>query len=62
VFSSNAGRAYLVLGRALQAQGKLDQAHAAFRSAAEHLQSTLGPDHLETRSARELAEVAPQRQ
>jgi serine/threonine-protein kinase len=60
-FSCNTGRAYLALGRALQSQGKLDQAHAAFRSAAEHLQSTLGPDHPDTRSARQLAESETQR-
>jgi serine/threonine-protein kinase len=54
-FSSNLGRAYLALGRGLQAQGKPDQARVAFRSAAEHLQSTLGPDHPDTRRARQLA-------
>jgi eukaryotic-like serine/threonine-protein kinase len=52
--SCNLGRAYLTLGRALQAQRKRDQARAAVRSAAEHLQSTLGPDHPETRAARQL--------
>jgi serine/threonine protein kinase/tetratricopeptide (TPR) repeat protein len=56
MFSSTLGHAYLVLGRALQAQGKRDEAHTAFLSAAEHLQSTLGPDHSETRSARQMAE------
>jgi len=54
-FSSNLGRAYLTLGRALQAQGKRDEAHASFRSAAEHLQHALGPDHPDTRSAQQLA-------
>jgi tetratricopeptide (TPR) repeat protein len=61
-FSSNIGRAYLNLGRALQAQGKSEEARAAFRSAAENLQNTLGPDHPDTRSARQLAESEPQRQ
>lgn len=56
MFSSTLGCAYLALGRALQAQGKHDEAHTAFLSAAEHLQSTLGPDHPDTRSARQLAE------
>jgi serine/threonine protein kinase len=57
-FSSNLGRAYLSSGCALQAQGKREEARAAFRSAAEHLQNTLGPDHPDTRSARQLAEGA----
>jgi hypothetical protein len=39
----------------LQAQGKDDQAEAAFQSATEHLQHTLGDDHPDTRSARILA-------
>ncbi|MBZ5574111.1 MAG: protein kinase [Acidobacteriia bacterium] len=56
-FSSNLGRAYLALGRGLQAQGKPDQARVAFRSAAEHLQNAVGPDHLDTRSAQQLAEL-----
>jgi len=43
-------------GRALQAQGKRDEARAAFRSASEHLQTTLGPDHPNTHIARQLAE------
>jgi tetratricopeptide (TPR) repeat protein len=59
-FSSNLGHAYLSLGRALQARGKREEARAAFRSAAEHLQNTLGPDHPDTRSARQLAETDAQ--
>jgi serine/threonine-protein kinase len=55
-FSSRLGRAYLALGRALQSQGKLDEAQAAFRSASEHLQSTLGRDNSDTRSAQQLTE------
>jgi eukaryotic-like serine/threonine-protein kinase len=53
-FSSTLGRAYLALGLALQAQGRRDEARTAFRSAAEHLQSALGPDHPEAHSARQL--------
>jgi serine/threonine-protein kinase len=60
IFSMNVGRAYLALGRALQAQGKPDEAHAAFRSAAEHLEKTLGPDHPDSRAARQLASLGPQ--
>jgi serine/threonine protein kinase len=56
MFSSTLGHDYLALGRALQAQNKSDEAHTAFLSAAEHLQSTLGPDHPDTRTARQLAE------
>jgi len=58
-FSSHIGHAYLNLGRALQAQGKTEEARTAFRSAAEHLQSTLGPDHADTRSAHQLANMGP---
>jgi serine/threonine-protein kinase len=56
VFSSKLGRGYLALGRALQAQNKRSEARAAFLSAAEHLQNSLGADHPDTRSARQLAE------
>lgn len=59
-FSSNLGHAYMAVGRCLQAQGKLDQARTAFRSAAEHLQNAVGPDHPDTRSARQLAELDTQ--
>jgi serine/threonine-protein kinase len=58
MFSSTLGHAYLALGRTLQAQGKREEASTAFRSAAEHLQSTLGADHSDTKSALELAEFA----
>jgi tetratricopeptide (TPR) repeat protein len=42
-FSSSVGRAYLSLGRALQAQGKNGEAHAALQSAVERLRNALGP-------------------
>jgi tetratricopeptide (TPR) repeat protein len=54
-FSSAIGHVYLILGRVLQAQKKQQQAGAAFRSAAEHLQKTLGADHPDTRLALQLA-------
>jgi tetratricopeptide (TPR) repeat protein len=60
-FSSFVGRAYLNVGRSLQSQGKRDEAQAAFRSAAEHLLNTLGPDHREARNALRLAESQDQR-
>jgi hypothetical protein len=56
-FSSVIGQAYLTLGRAVQAQGKGGEANAAFRSAAEHFQNTLGADHPDTRSALQLINV-----
>jgi len=55
-FSAHLGRAYLALGRSLSALGKEEEAHAALRAAVEQMQSALGPDHAETRSARQLAE------
>jgi eukaryotic-like serine/threonine-protein kinase len=55
--SSSTGRAYLALGRALQSQGKPQEAHTAFRAAAEHLKDTLGANHPDTRSARQQAEL-----
>jgi len=50
--SSIIGQAYLNLGRALRAQEKHEDAGAAFRSAVENLQSTVGSNHPDTRSAR----------
>jgi tetratricopeptide (TPR) repeat protein len=59
-FSVIVGRAYLALGRALQAQGRPQDAQAAFRSAAENFEKTLGADHADSRTARELASPGPQ--
>jgi serine/threonine protein kinase len=58
-YSCYVGDAYLALGRALQAEGKHDEALQAFRSAAKHLAKTLGPDHPDTRAARQLAGLEP---
>jgi eukaryotic-like serine/threonine-protein kinase len=49
------GLAYLTLARALQAQGKPNEARVAYASALEHLGPTLGTDHPETREASEKA-------
>ncbi len=49
--SSILGHAYLALGLALQAEGKSEDARSAFASAAQHLQTTLGPDHADTVTA-----------
>ncbi len=54
ILSSDLGFDYLALGRALQAQGNRSAAHDAFASAVQHLEPSLGPEHSETRSAREL--------
>jgi tetratricopeptide (TPR) repeat protein len=54
VLNVRAGRAWLALGRALRTDGKHDEAGAAIRSAVEHFQDALGPDHRETRVARQL--------
>jgi tetratricopeptide (TPR) repeat protein len=62
VFSSYLGHAYYALGLALQGQGKSEEARAAFRSAVEYLQATLGPGHPDTRSARQLATSETQHQ
>jgi tetratricopeptide (TPR) repeat protein len=61
-YSLYVGRAYLALGRALQAQGGKDEAQAAFRSATEHLEHAVGTDNPETRAAQQLAESAPPRE
>jgi len=58
--SSDIGQAYCTLGRAQLAQGKPEEARAAFRSALENLQNTLGPDHPDTRNARHLVELETQ--
>jgi tetratricopeptide (TPR) repeat protein len=60
-FLSTAGRADLILGRALQAKGRGDEADAALRSALEHLQRSLGPEHPDTRSAQQLRALDPQK-
>jgi eukaryotic-like serine/threonine-protein kinase len=59
MFSIHRGRAYMLLARALQGQGKTDDARAAARTAAEHLQNILGPDHPDTQAAQRLAALEP---
>jgi tetratricopeptide (TPR) repeat protein len=54
-FSSYIGGAYLNLARALQGQLKAAEARAAFQSAAEQLEKTVGPDHPDTRAAQQMA-------
>ena len=54
ILSSNVGRAYLALALALEAEGKPDEAQLAARKAYANLQTTLGYDQPDTRSARQL--------
>jgi serine/threonine-protein kinase len=49
------GRSYLIMARVLDAQGKKGEASAAAASSVPHLDGTLGPDHPDTRAARQLA-------
>jgi tetratricopeptide (TPR) repeat protein len=59
-YSSYTGTAYLKLGTALKAEGKVPEALTAFRSAADYLERTVGPDHPDTRAARQLAGLESQ--
>jgi eukaryotic-like serine/threonine-protein kinase len=59
-FSMEIGRSYLAQAKALQAQGKTDEARAAFRMAAQHFAKTLGPDHPDTRAAYQFAGLETQ--
>jgi serine/threonine-protein kinase len=54
ILSSNVGRAYLALAQALEAEGKPGEAQLAARKAYANLQTTLGSDQPDTRSARQL--------
>jgi hypothetical protein len=53
---STLGRAHLALAVALHAQGRHTEARHSSRAAVEHLESALGPDHPETRTARQVAD------
>ncbi len=55
-YSSFLGHAYFALGRALDAQGKHAEAHAAFRSAGEEFDKTIGPDYPDAQAALRLAQ------
>jgi eukaryotic-like serine/threonine-protein kinase len=54
ILSSNVGEAYLALAHVLEAEGKPDEAQLAASKAYANLQTTLGADHPDTRSARQL--------
>jgi serine/threonine-protein kinase len=53
--SADVGRAYLVAGRALQAQGRADEARTYWRTASENLATTLGQGHALSVEALQLA-------
>jgi eukaryotic-like serine/threonine-protein kinase len=55
-YSQLVGAVQLVLGRALLAQGKTDEAHIAFRAAAEHFEKAVGPDDPNTRTAHQFVD------
>ncbi len=54
VLVSTLGRAYLMLGRVRQAEGRAAEARAAVEQAARQFTNTLGADHRETAAARDL--------
>jgi hypothetical protein len=54
--SSKLGRAYLAQARALAAQGKAAQSRAAALQALAQLKGSVGPDHPDTESAKQLAQ------
>lgn len=54
--SSKLGRAYLAQARALALEGKSAQARTAASQALVQLQGSVGPDHPDTHSARQLAQ------
>jgi hypothetical protein len=58
-FSSHLGYAYLAYARALDAQGKHDEARSAAKSAFNNLEKSIGPDHPETRAAQQFATSSP---
>jgi serine/threonine protein kinase len=60
--TSGLGRAYLMLGQVLQAQGHHDQGRVVLSTAIDHLTPSIGAEHPETRLARQLLSQPPQRQ
>jgi tetratricopeptide (TPR) repeat protein len=54
-FSQSTGHAYLTLARCLTAQGRGAEGRAMAQHAADQLEKSIGADHPDTRSARELA-------
>jgi serine/threonine-protein kinase len=55
------GRAQLLLGQALNAEGRTDEARAALTQAVHHLEGSVGAAHPGYRSARDLLDATPAR-
>jgi hypothetical protein len=55
-YSVYTGRAQLTLARVLNAEGKAGEARSSAKTAAQQLEQAVGPDHPETRAARQLSE------
>jgi tetratricopeptide (TPR) repeat protein len=53
-YSNHTGRSWLMLGRALQAGGDVEQARKAYETAITHLSNTVDADHPELLRARQL--------
>ena len=58
-FSSYVGEAYAALGSALRSQGKVEEARAAFKAAANHFQHTVGPDSPRTLAVLQFVDGDP---
>jgi serine/threonine-protein kinase len=56
-YSIYSGRAQLTLARALSAQGKAGEARDSAQAAAQQLEKALGPEHPDTRAAREIGGI-----
>jgi tetratricopeptide (TPR) repeat protein len=54
-YSVSTGRAELTLARVLNAEGKASEARSSATAAVQQLEKAVGPDHPETRAARELS-------
>jgi tetratricopeptide (TPR) repeat protein len=55
-YSVYTGRAQLTLARVLSAEGNASEARSSAKAAAQQLEQAVGPDHPETRAARQLSE------
>jgi hypothetical protein len=54
-FSQSTGQAYLALARCLAAEGRDTEGRAMAQHAVDQLEKSIGADHPDTRSARQLA-------
>jgi tetratricopeptide (TPR) repeat protein len=58
-FTFRLGNAYMSRARALDALGRHDEARDAAKSAFDHLEKSIGPDHPDTIAAQQLASISP---